>query len=252
VRPVAVVSTSGRTGRPKGVVFGNRQFEAIRANGAGLRWGTGDARLLSRALTHVGFMTRLPVLLQTGRTSHILRQWDAAAVLRLVADRGLTILQGTPGQLASLLEHDGEPPASLRMILSSGGPAEPALIRSLRERFGVPVCNRYLCTEAGLGLGTGPGDPPEDAELTVGRPRPGIDLDIRDLEGRTLPDGEVGEVLLRSGAVMSGYFRDPWGNARAFAKDGFVRTGDLGHVDDAGRLRLAGRTADRRESQSRG
>ncbi|HEY9523105.1 MAG TPA: fatty acid--CoA ligase family protein, partial [Thermopolyspora sp.] len=251
-RPVAIVYTSGRTGRPKGVVFGDRQLAAIRAQGAGVRWGTGDARLLARPLTHLGFMTRLPVLLQTGRTSHILPTWDAEVVLRLVRDRGLGVLQGTPGQLAEVLREAAEPPGTLRMILSSDGPAKPALIRSLRERFGVPVCNRYLCTEAGLGLGTGPTDPPQDAERTVGRPRPGIDLDIRDLGGRTLPTGEVGEVLLRSQAVMSGYFHDPWGNARVFAKDGFVRTGDLGYVDEVGRLHVIGRTADREEPPAMG
>jgi acyl-CoA synthetase (AMP-forming)/AMP-acid ligase II len=251
-RPVAIVYTAGRTGRPKGVVFADRQLSAIRAQGAGVRWGTGDARLLSRPLTHMGFMTRLPVLLQTGRTSHILPRWDAVAVSRLIRDHGLAILQGTPGQLAEILQEAGGPVETLRLILSADGPAKPGLVRSLRERFGVPVCNRYLCTEAGLGLGTGPADPPQDAELTVGRPRPGIDLDIRDLGGHALPDGEVGEVLLRSQAVMSGYFHDPWGNARAFAKDGFVRTGDLGYVDREGRLHVIGRTTDRDSSPATG
>ncbi|MFC5825607.1 hypothetical protein [Nonomuraea insulae] len=66
-RPVVITYTSGRTGPPKLVVFGNRQLEAIRAHGAGARWGTGDARLVPHPLGRLGFATRLPVFLQTGR-----------------------------------------------------------------------------------------------------------------------------------------------------------------------------------------
>ncbi len=272
LRPVAVVFTSGTTGPPKPVVFANRQLAAIRANGAGTRWGGGDARLLSRPLPYVGVMTRLPVLLQTGRTSHIIASWacsraagvgpaarkagdgeprfDAVRVWRLLERERIGVLQGTPAQLAALAAAVGEagvdPPAFVRMALSSGAPASATLIRMLRERLGVPVCNRYLCTEAGLGLGTGPDDPLEDAEETVGRPRPGIDVDVRDAGGRPLTReemdrGEVGEVLLRSQAVMSGYFRDPRADARVFVRDGFVRTGDRGYVDQFGRLHLTGR-----------
>lgn len=278
-RPVAIVFTSGTTGPPKPVVFANRQLSAIRANGAGQRWGTGDARLLSRPMPFVGVMTRLPVLLQTGRTSHVFAPWarsraagvgpaaraaaghehghghaepafDAARVWCLLERERIGVLQGTPVQLAALaaaVDEAGVDPARfLRMVLCSGAPASASLIRMLRERFRVPVCNRYLCTEAGLGLGTGPDDPERDAEETVGRPRAGIDVDVRDAEGRSLTGaemdrGEVGEVLLRSQAVMSGYFRDPAGDARAFARDGFVRTGDRGFVDREGRLHIVGR-----------
>jgi Acyl-CoA synthetases (AMP-forming)/AMP-acid ligases II len=286
LRPVAVVFTAGTTGSPKPVVFANRQLAAILATGVGTRWGAGEARLLSRPLPHMTFMTRLPVLLQTGRTSHIVPAWarawatglpadgdgdagagrgdagagpggpgfDAARVWRLLERERIGVLQGTPAQLAALAAALGEPacgtagpPGSLRMVLCSGAPAPARLVRMLRERFRVPVCNRYLCTEAGLGLGTGPEDPPRDAEETVGRPRPGVEVDVRDADGRRLTRaemdrGEVGEVLLRSDAVMSGYFRDPAADARAFARDGFVRTGDRGFVDRDGRLHLVGRT----------
>src|SRR5262249_48907594 len=110
-----------------------------------------------------------------------------------------------------------------------------------------PVCNRYLCTEAGLGLGTAPGDAPANAETTVGRPRPGIDLSIRGRDGRELPHGEVGEGLLRSAAVMSG---DITGESRIFARDGFVRTGDMGFIDESDRLHLVGRVQSPTESFS--
>ena len=101
---------------------------------------------------------------------------------------------------------------------------------------------RYACTEAGTGLGTASPTRPEDAEVSVGRAHPGVELALRDLDsGTDVRPGEVGEVCLRSPAVMSGYWRDPEATAAAFWPDGFVRTGDLGHLDDQGRLRLVGR-----------
>ena len=130
-----------------------------------------------------------------------------------------------------------------------GGPATPALIRDARERFGAALSVRYSCTEAGVGLGTAFDAPLEDAEISVGRPHPGVDLFIVDSDLQPVPDGEIGEVCLRSGAVMVGYWDDPEGTAAAFTPDGAVRTGDLGWLDEQGRLRLAGR---RKEMYVRG
>src|SRR5207302_3268565 len=115
-------------------------------------------------------------------------------------------------------------------------------VRAGRAGLGASVCVRYSCTEAGIGLGTGPDDPDEDAEVSVGRARPGIELTVRDDDGRVVAPEHVGEVCLRSAAVMACYHRDPDATAAAFTPDGAVRTGDLGWVDDRGRLRLVGRT----------
>nr|BFE87727.1 hypothetical protein GCM10020093_103280 [Planobispora longispora] len=87
-------------------MFSTRRLEAVRAHGAGLRWGTGEARLLSRPLGHLTFMTRLPVFLQTGRTALVPPRWEPETVLRILAEQRLGVLQGTPGQLAELLSHE--------------------------------------------------------------------------------------------------------------------------------------------------
>ncbi len=139
--------------------------------------------------------------------------------------------------------------SSVRAIVMGGGPATPALIRDARERFGAALSVRYSCTEAGIGLGTAFDAPPEDAEISVGRPHPGVELSIVDADLQPVPDGEIGEVCLRSAAVMVGYWDDPDATAAAFTPTGAVRTGDLGWVDDQGRLRLAGR---RKEMYVRG
>ncbi|MFC5825608.1 AMP-binding protein [Nonomuraea insulae] len=157
----------------------------------------------------------------------------------MVRQYGIGVLQGSPYQLSRILAL-GEDLPDLTLILSSGAPAAPELIRALRDRYGVPVCNRYICTEAGLGLGTRPDDPPEDAEESVGRPRSGVDVSIRDGQGRALADEDPGEVLLRSKAVMSRYVgKSPY--QAVFARDGFIRTGDRGYIDHTGRLHLVGR-----------
>jgi acyl-coenzyme A synthetase/AMP-(fatty) acid ligase len=243
-RPVVIAFTSGRTGPPKGVLFGNRQLEAIRAYGAGDRWGVGGALVVPHPLGRLGFVTRLPVFLQTGRTCHVLPSWSADGVLRVMRAYGIDVLRGSPSQLARILACGGDLP-DLALVRSGGGPAPPDLIRALRHRYGVPVCNLYVCTEAGLGVGTRPGDPAEDAEVSVGRPRGGVDVSVRDGHGRALPPEVHGEVFLRSPAVMSGYVGSSTDQTvvdqTVFAKDGFVRTGDRGYIDHTGRLRLVGR-----------
>src|SRR5207248_2037300 len=109
-----------------------------------------------------------------------------------------------------------------------------------------PVLTRYSCTEAGLGTGTRPDDPPEDAEISVGRPQRGVEL---------LFDGPNGdEVCFRSPATMSGYWSDgrvgPLGAAGVSAgrrpqrTNVTIHTGDIGWIDDDGRLRLSGRATE--------
>ncbi|MFL6239859.1 MAG: class I adenylate-forming enzyme family protein [Actinomycetes bacterium] len=239
--PVAIVFTSGTTGTPKGAVFAGRQLAAIRAIDVGEEWGRGGATLAGTSLSHLGFMTKFGGSLQNGSTSYLMRRWRAEDALRMTAEHRLSVLSGVPTQIALMLAHPLASEldlSSVQLVIIGGAPATPALVREVRARLGVAVSTRYSCTEAGIGCGTHPSDPPEDAEETVGRPQPGVELAIRD-----------DEVLLRSAAVMSGYWNDPDATATALTEDGFVRTGDLGYVDERGRLHLVGR---RKEMYVRG
>ena len=123
-------------------------------------------------------------------------------------------------------------------------PPPPSSVEA-RRRIPAPLSVRYSCTEAGIGCGTAFTDPLEDAEVSVGRPQPGVRLSIVAEDGTPLPPGEIGEVCLGSPAVMEGYWRNSTANADVFTEDGSVRTGDLGWLDDQGRLRLAGRNQER-------
>lgn len=236
-RPVAIVFTSGTTGIPRGAVFAGRQLAHIARCDVGDGWGGGGRSLVATSLAHLGFVTKLPGGLRRGGTSFLLGRWRTADAIALTERLRLTTLAGIPTQLALMLsrpEFATVDLSSVRLVVMGGGPSTPSLVRRLRERVGVPVVVRYSCTEAGTGTGTLPDDPPHAAEETVGFPNPGVEIDIRD-----------GEVLLRSPAVMDGYWRDPAGTRQVVTEDGFVRTGDVGEIDADGRLRLLGRVRER-------
>ena len=154
-----------------------------------------------------------------GGTTHVLSRWRASDALRMIAEHRMTSIGGIPTQVALMLQEpdfDSYDLSSVRAIVMGGGPATPALVREARERFGAAVAIRYSCTEAGIGIGTAFDAPLEDAEVSVGRPHAGVELDLRDDRRR-----RVGEVCLRSAAVMDGYWRAPELTAEAFTDGRF-------------------------------
>jgi acyl-CoA synthetase (AMP-forming)/AMP-acid ligase II len=246
------VFTSGTTGAPRGAVFCERQLEAIIERDIGGRWGGGGAMLASTQFAHVGFMTKLPWYLMSGGTTYLLDHWRAADALRLISHHRMTSVGGVAPQVALMLkvpDFDDHDFSAVSTIIMGGGPSSPALVEEARRRFGAAYSIRYSSTESG-GVGTATAFDADDEEalFTVGRPRPGVELEIRDENDDRVPDGEVGEIVLRSPTMMSGYWCDEAATAETL-RDGWLHTGDLGFVDDRGLLRLAGR---RKEMYVRG
>ncbi len=244
-RPVAIIFTSGTTGLPKGAVYCNRQLAFITATDVGDTWGGGGRTFTGTSFAHLGFMTKLPGNLRRGGTNFIMTRWRARAALELLAREHMASVGGVPTQLALMLrdpDFDTFDLSSVQFIVTGGGPVTPGLAEEARRRFDARLATRYSCTEAGIGLGTAFDDPEEDAIISVGRPHASVELAVLDPEDHAVPAGEVGEVCLRSPAVMSGYWHDDEQTKAAFTADGFVRTGDLGWIDDRGRLRLVGRS----------
>ncbi|GIU88133.1 MAG: long-chain-fatty-acid--CoA ligase [Acidimicrobiia bacterium] len=243
-RPVAIVFTSGTTGLPKGAIYCERQLAFITATDVGDAWGGGGRSFTGTSFAHLGFMTKLPGNLRRGGTNFMMTRWRAADALALVERERMSTVAGVPTQIALMLrqpDFDRHDLSSVQFVVVGGGPVTPGLAAEARERFGARLATRYSCTEAGIGLGTAFDDPDEDAVVSVGRPHASVELALLDPDDRPVAPGEVGQVCLRSPAVMSGYWHDPDATAAAFTADGFVRTGDLGWVDDRGRLRLVGR-----------
>jgi acyl-CoA synthetase (AMP-forming)/AMP-acid ligase II len=248
-RPVAIVFTSGTTGMPKGAVFCGRQLEAVAVADTGGAWAAegqpGPAMLASTQFAHIGITTKLPWYLRLASRTHILGRWRADDALRTIAEQRMSSIGGVAPQLALMVRspeaerHDWD---HVKTVVVGGAASPPALVAAVRERFGAAYSIRYSSTESG-GCGTGTAFDADDDEAlhTVGRPRPGIDVTVRDGEDAPVSDGEVGELWLRSPTQMSGYWRDAPATAAAITPDGWLRTGDLARIDERGLVRLAGR-----------
>ena len=244
-RPVAIVFTSGTTGTPKGAWFTDRQLCAVTSYDVGDAWGEGPIpQLGSTQFAHVGFTTKLPWYLRLGTTTHLLERWRASDVLDLVERERMATVGGVAPQLALMLrgpDFDSRDLDCVKLLVMGGAASSPALVQEARRRFDAGYSIRWSCTEGGgVATGTRPDDPDDVALHTVGRPRPGIDVQAHDVDGEPLGPGEPGELWLRSDAVMAGYWNDPDATAAAL-RDGWLRTGDLGNVDATGCVTLKGR-----------
>ncbi len=246
-RAAAIVFTSGTTsGVPKGALFRNRQLRAALAVEDADPWSAGRHVLSSTQFAHVGFMLRLAGYLRQGTTLCLVEKWRAELALELIERYRMPAVNGVGSQVALLLDHpdlERHDLSSVRRVVTGGGPSSPAVISRAIERWGATYSIRYSSTESG-GVGTAVDhtEPVQSAASDVGTPRGDVQVRIGPA-GAERPRGEVGEVCLRSSAVMSEYWRDPTATAATLV-DGWLHTGDLGFVDDRGHLHLAGRTTE--------
>lgn len=245
-----ILFTSGTTGVPKGVV---------QTHGRTLRVGTdwvsmtglrdGDRYLMVNPYFHM-FGLKAGILASVAAGATMLPQavFDVDRVLARVATERVTVLPGPPTLYQSILDHPGRAAhdlSSLRVAVTGAADIPVELIRRVRDELPFSlVVTGYGLTEAGTATATSPDDDDATVAMTVGRPRPGFELRIGSADGAELPAGETGEILLRGGSVMSHYLDDPDATGAAFTDDGWLHTGDLGVVDEAGCLRIVGRSKD--------
>jgi acyl-CoA synthetase (AMP-forming)/AMP-acid ligase II len=188
-------------------------------------------------------MTKMPWYLRRGVRLHVLSRWRASDVLRTVAEQRVPDIGAIPAQIALMLqapEFEELDLSCVQRIIAGGAASPPALIDAARRRFGADYVVRYSCTESGgVGLGTS-ADAPEEALHSIGRPRRGVQAEVRDSDGTRLPPGEVGELCLRTPSAMTGYWRDE-DATRCAIVDGWLRTGDLATQEPGGTFALKGR-----------
>ena len=259
--PVTVVWTSGTTGRPKGAVFDHANLAAV-ARGTDILSQPGDRRISPVPFAHVGYMTRAWDEIAHGVTTVITpTPWRADDAVRIMAAERITVGQGVPTQWALMLASDELDRADLSALrVVSTGAARPSatMIAEMRRRFGVPVVVRYTSTESSLGTGTSLTSTDDEVAITVGRPVPGVELAVVDDDGAPVAAGSIGRVMLRSEAVMRGYWGrgpgrgrpvadliDAEATAAVLAADGWLTTGDFGLLTPDGNLQLAGRAHER-------
>jgi acyl-CoA synthetase (AMP-forming)/AMP-acid ligase II len=259
--PVAVVWTSGTTGKPKGALFDHSNLAAV-ARGTDVLSQPGDRRLSPLPFAHVAYMTRAWDEIANAVTTVITpTPWRADDAIRIMAEEGVTVGQGVPTQWALMLESPELPRAdlrSLRVVGTGAARMTAAMVADVRRRFGAPVVVRYTSTESSLGTGTTLTSSDEEVATTVGRAVPGVELAIVDDGGRAVPPGTVGRVRLRSAAAMRGYWGRGPGRGRpvgelldtaatseVLAGDGWLTTGDFGRLTPEGNLQLSGRAHER-------
>ena len=259
--PVAVVWTSGTTGKPKGAVFDHANLAAV-ARGTDVLSQPGDRRLSPLPFAHVGYMTRAWDEIANAVTTIITpTPWRADDALRILADERVTVAQGVPTQWALMLASEELGRAdlgALRVAATGAARMTASMVAEVRRRFRVPVVVRYTSTESSLGTGTTLASSDEEVATTVGRPVAGVELAIVDDEGRPVPAGSVGRVMLRSAATMRGYWGrgpgrgrtvdellDAEATASVLAPDGWLTTGDFGRLTPEGNLQLSGRAHER-------
>ncbi|HEY8414685.1 MAG TPA: o-succinylbenzoate--CoA ligase [Thermaerobacter sp.] len=244
--PHTILFTSGTTGRPKAVVltYGNLWWSAV---GSALNLGIhqGDRWLANLPLFHVGGLSILVRSVIYGTTAVVHERFDPEAANRAVDEERVTLLSLVATTLARMLEARGARrfPPSLRAALVGGGPTPPALLeRALR--LGLPVAPTYGLTEAASQVTT---LPPWEAARKVGSSgRALLPTEVRiDRDGQPAAPGEVGEILVRGPTVSPGWLAGPEGPLVSLVdEDGWLRTGDLGHLDEEGHLYVVDRRDD--------
>jgi O-succinylbenzoic acid--CoA ligase len=239
----AIIFTSGTSGAPKGAVltFGNHFYGAM---ASAYRIGVlpHDRWLAPLPLYHVG---GLAVVLRSclyTTTVVLPPAHDAEAISRALDTQAVTLVSLVPTMLGRLLDQraDQPPPPQLRLILLGGAAAAPDLL-ARAHAAGWPVATTYGLTEAASQVAT---MTPEDVRAkpgSVGKPLLMTRVRIVDQDGRDLPAGQYGEIVVSGPTVMRGYLDEP--DSRAL-RAGELHTGDIGYLDDEGDLWLVQRRSD--------
>lgn len=248
--------TSGTTGRPKASVLTHGQMAFVVTNHlADLMPGltTQDASLVVAPLSHGAGVHQLTQVARGVKTVLLpSERFDPAQVWDLVREWQVSTMFTVPTILKLLVEHPSTATAdtsSLRYVIYAGAP-----MYRVDQQKALKTLGKVLVQYFGLGECTGnitvlptylheADDSPTLRVGTCGYARTGIEIQIQDDQGRELPFGQTGEICCIGPAVFAGYYQNPAANAKSF-RNGWFRTGDLGHLDEQGYLFITGRESD--------
>ncbi|MEU0114877.1 AMP-binding protein [Streptomyces bobili] len=230
--------TSGTTSDPKGVLHTDR---SLLAGGAclanALRLTADDVGSMAFPYAHIAGPDYTVMLLLYGFPAVMFEHFSLPDALTEYRRHGVTVAGGSTAFYSMFLTEQRKRPGvpvipTLRLLAGGGAPKPPELYHCVVREMGVRLTHGYGMTEVPMITMGAPDDTADHLATTEGRPPEGMEIRIVD-----------GEVRLRGEAVCQGYL-DPAQTAEAFDPDGFLRTGDLGHVTDTGHLVLTGRLKD--------
>ncbi|MFI1765369.1 FadD3 family acyl-CoA ligase [Streptomyces sp. NPDC020800] len=246
-----IVFTSGTTGRPKGAMITHEQTLTaydIWADLAGLR--STDRYLIVNPFFHTfGYKAGVIACLMRGATMIPQPVFNVDTALANIAAERVSVLPGPPTLHQSLLDHpsrDAHDLSALRLVVTGAAVVPLQLVERLRGELGVrTVLTAYGLSEAsGIVTMCRRGDDPSVIASTSGRAIPGTEVRVAGPQGAPVPAGTPGEVLVRGFNVMRGYYEDPAATGEAVSPEGWLSTGDVGVLDEAGNLRITDRLKD--------
>jgi acyl-CoA synthetase (AMP-forming)/AMP-acid ligase II len=254
--------TAGTTGRPKGVPMTHNSYGIyVLDNVDPASPDIEEKNLLTVPLYHVAGFQALLAAVYGGRTLIMMRQFEVNDWMDAVQRERINRAMLVPTMLKRVIDNpdfDKYDLSSLRVITYGAAPMPFEVIKKAIEVMPhVRFINAFGQTETSSTITTlGPedhvisGTPEEKAkklkrlETSIGRPMSDVEMKVVDAEGNDLPPGEIGEFVARGPRIMKGYFKDEEKTAKAFTKDGWLRTSDTGYKDEEGYFYLAGRADD--------
>jgi len=245
-----VIFTSGTTGMPKGVMLRHgASLRAFHAYGSVLGLREGDRSLIALPFFHCfGYKAGWMLDLLSGATTYPLAVYDGVRAMEAIDRHRITYLPGSPTMFWPMLDDPRRTEfdlSSLRCSVVGAAFVPVELVRRLQVEVGIDmVLTAYGLTENHAMVSIcRPGDSPETISTTVGQVIDGVEVKVVDDDGRELPPRSEGELLVRGFAHMSGYFGDPAATAASFT-DGWLRTGDIGSLDESNYVRITDRKKD--------
>jgi HIP---CoA ligase len=241
-----ILFTSGTTGRSKGAMSAHRQALGVaRAWADCAQLTSADRYLIVNPFFHsFGYKAGILACLLTGATMIPQLVFDAGAVIRLIEAERVTVLPGAPTLYTSILdqpERDAHDLSSLRLAVTGAAVVPVALVERMRAELSFDsVLTAYGLTEAVVVTMCRSDDDDKTIATTSGRATADFEITIA---GATAA-GDAGEILLRGPNVMLGYLDDPAATAEAIDVRGWLRTGDIGHLDERGYLTITDRLKD--------
>ncbi len=245
-----IIYTSGTTGDPKGVCLSHAAltFNAF-VTAVSQKLRPSDVYLSATPLYHASAGLRVATMLVDGQTHVVLPSFDPEAAMSVIADFGVTTTIMVSTQLRRILDSPRFDPRlwrSMRLLLYGASPTRSGLVQKMMSSLPCDLYHGYGLSEAtAVCSALGPEDHHRLANrdspaLSCGRPIVGVDIGVKTPDGREAGPQEVGELLVRTPKLMSGYWRQPEATAAA-VRNGWLHTGDLGYRDPQGYLYLSGR-----------